>query len=200
MQCRWSNVYSRMDQYINSNEIVTFFHIVVSGPWTLSVRWPYVPKISILFYFSLGRLVHLMNHVSLLTNKKKNPKLQNNWICLTVFTMYSDVTVLASTLTNPTDMVTWFIVSTVSTTTFAASHSKLPVCALYSKKDLIGTAQVLSELTRISYYIHFWRLVNYTYIHCNLSLLFESVVLFCFNLIFLLNNYLSFEPIQTNKH
>lgn len=153
----------------------------------------------LLFYFSLGRLVHLMNHVSLLTNNK-NPKLQNNWIFLTVSTMYSDVTVLASTLTNPTDMVTWFIVSTVSTTTFAASQSKLPVWTLYSKKDLIGTAQVLSELTRISYYIHFWRLVNYTYIHGNLSLLFESLVRFCFNLLFLLNNYLSFEPIQTYKH
>lgn len=69
------------------------------------------------------------------TSQHVNMMLQDEcWIFLTISTVSSDKTVLTTTLTNSTDMVTWFIVFTLSTAPFSAIQSKLSRWTLYEKR------------------------------------------------------------------
>lgn len=66
---------------------------------------------------------------------------------LTFITVGIDKTVLATTQTHSTNMVTCFLVNTVSTTFLFTTHAKLSGLTLFLKKNIFGSLEVLQGST-----------------------------------------------------
>lgn len=66
---------------------------------------------------------------------------------LTFITVGTDKTVLATTRTHSTNMVTCFLVNTVSTTFLFTIHAKVSGLTLFLKKNIFGSLEVLQGST-----------------------------------------------------